>query len=303
VAVAAGFKKPYANYPDTGTVAQSLKPFPQYSGVGSTWAPLGNSWYDAFQAKATKRFSSGLTFIVSYAFSKNMDSTSGAGNIYDRKSFKSLTGSYLPHVMTASIDYTLPAYGFVARNRIARKLLADWNIGSVLQYQSGALLGAPGSNNSLGTYLPSQGTRQFRIPGVPLFLKDPNCGCIDPTQETILNPAAWIDQPTGYWGTGTVYYNDFRGQRRPSESVSLGKSFPIRERMRVSFRAEFFNIFNRLLSFPNPSTSNPATPPTRSAGVLTGGFGFINYTQITSNSQNNSYPSPRTGQIVLRFEF
>jgi hypothetical protein len=80
--------------------------------------------------------------------------------------------------------------------------------------------------------------------------------------------------------------------------------FPVfSERLRISFRAEFFNIFNRLESFPNPSTSNPATPPTRSNGVLTGGFGFINYTQITSNSQNNAYPSPRTGQVVVRFEF
>jgi hypothetical protein len=37
--------------------------------------------------------------------------------------------------------------------------------------------------------------------------------------------------------------------------------------------------------------------------VLTSGFGFINYTQITSNSQNNTFPAPRSGQVVLRFEF
>jgi hypothetical protein len=229
----------------------------------------------------------------------------GAGGIVQilRERFKSLNGSSQPHLLTMSINYRLPAYGFVASNKVARAFLADWNLGSVLQYASGNLLGAPGSNNSLGTYLPSQGTRQFRNPGVPLFLKDPNCGCIDPTQETILNPAAWTDQATGVWGTGTVYYNDFRGQRRPAESLSLSKAFALRERMKVSFRAEFFNIFNRMESFPNPGTSNPATPPTRSNGVLTGGFGFINFTQFTSNSGNNVYPSPRTGQMVLRFEF
>jgi hypothetical protein len=32
--VASGFKKPYANFPDSGSVLQSLRPFPQYSGVG-----------------------------------------------------------------------------------------------------------------------------------------------------------------------------------------------------------------------------------------------------------------------------
>jgi hypothetical protein len=198
----------------------------------------------------------------------------------------------------------VPAHGFIARSRLARALLADWTIGSLLQYASGQLLAAPPSNNSLGSFLPGQSTRQFRVPNQPLFLKDPNCGCIDPTQETILNPAAWVDQPTGVFGTASTYYNDFRGQRRPTESASIGKAFPLfHERARLSLRAEFFNIFNRLESFPNPSTSNPATPPTRSNGVLTGGFGFINYTQITSNSQNNAYPSPRTGQVVVRFEF
>ena len=30
-AVNAGYKKPYANFPDSGTVVQSLRPFPQYN--------------------------------------------------------------------------------------------------------------------------------------------------------------------------------------------------------------------------------------------------------------------------------
>ena len=303
VAVARGFTKPYPNFPNTGTVLQSLRPFPQYSGIGSMWAPLGKTWYDALQAKATQRFSHGLVFTVAYAYSKNLDNWEGSGNIFDRSSFKGLASSSLPHVLTTSVDYQIPSHGFTARNRLTQTLFAGWTIGALLQYSSGQLLAAPGSNNSLGTYLPGQGTRQYRIPGAPLYLKDPNCNCIDPTQETILNPAAWADQPTGVWGTAATYYNDFRGQRRPAESMSLGKVFPIHERARISFRAEFFNIFNRLESFPNPSTSNPVTPPTRSNGILTGGFGFINYTQITSNSQNNAYPSPRTGQVVLRFEF
>jgi hypothetical protein len=136
-----------------------------------------------------------------------------------------------------------------------------------------------------------------------LYLKNPNCGCFDPTKETILNPAAWSDQAPGVWGTGAVYYNDFRGQRRPSESMSIGKMFPIHERVRISFRAEFFNIFNRNESLPAPSTSAPGTAPTSSNGLLTGGFGFVNYTAITTNNQNNTFPTPRTGQLVLRVQF
>ena len=40
--------------------------------------------------------------------------------------------------------------------------------------------------------------------------------------------------------------------------------------------------------------------PTRSNGVLTGGFGFLNYNGIVSNSVNSSLPTPRTGQLVTR---
>jgi Carboxypeptidase regulatory-like domain/TonB dependent receptor-like, beta-barrel len=303
LAVAAGFTKPYANFPDTGTVIQSLRPFPQYNGIGSLWAPLGASWYNALQTKLTKRSSHGLTMTAAYAFSKTLDSFSGAGDIFNRSTFKSLSPNDRPHLLSFSIDYTVPAYGFIRKNRVARTLLAGWTIGSISQYASGPLLGAPGSNNSLGTYLPGQGTRQFRVPGVSLYLKDLNCGCIDPTQETVLNPAAWVDQPAGVYGTGSAYYSDFRGQRRPVESMSLGKRFPIRERMSFSIRAEFFNPFNRMEVVSDPSTGSPSNPPTRSNGVLTGGFGYMNYTAISSNAVGGTLPAPRTGQIVARFEF
>ena len=304
LAVARGFKKPYANFPDTGTVIQSLRPYPQYNGIGSQWAPLGKTWYDALQIKVTKRYSHGLDLTGSYAYSKNLTNSDGSGNIFDRSTFKGLSSQDLPHILTVSIDYRLPASGFMGRNRVAKLALSGWTVGAVLQYTSGQLLQAPGSNNNLGAYLPGQGTRQFRVNGVPLYLKDLNCGCYDPTVETVLNPAAWTDQPAGVFGNFANYYGDFRAQRRPNESMSFGKRFPVwKERVALSVRVEFFNVFNRPVSLPNPVTSNPATAPTRQNGVLTGGFGYIAFNQIASNNQNNVYPAPRTGQMVVRFDF
>jgi hypothetical protein len=303
VAVARGFTKPYANYPSSGTVVQSLKPYPQYSSIGATWAPLGNTWYDALQVKATKRLSHGLDATLAYAFSKTLNSYGGSGDLAKRWTFKSVDSGNRPHLLTISINYATPGYGFAKNNRYAKALLAGWTIGSVLQYQSGPLLSAPGSTNSLGTYLPGISTRQFRVPDVPLYLKDIN-GPLDPTQEIVLNPAAWSDQTSGVWGTGTVYYNDFRGKRRPVESMSVGKRIAIRgERMFLSFRAEFFNIFNRMEVVSDPSTGSPSNPPTRSNGLLTGGYGYMNYTAVSSNSVGGTLPAPRTGQVVARFEF
>ena len=69
-----------------------------------------------------------------------------------------------------------------------------------------------------------------------------------------------MDQAAGVFGTGTVYYSDFRGQRRPVESMSLGKRFPIRERMALSIRAEFFNPFNRDGSGVGSQHGQPVEP-------------------------------------------
>ena len=59
---------------------------------------------------------------------------------------------------------------------------------------------------------------------------------------------------TGTFGAQQTYYGDFRGQRRPAESMSFGKRFTFGENSRKSLtvRAEFFNVFNRMVSLPDP---------------------------------------------------
>jgi hypothetical protein len=302
-AIAAGFTLPYPGFPTTGTVLQSLKPFPQYSSVSAFQAPLGDSWYDAGTLKVTKRLSRGLIASFNYAFSKTEDSTTNAGSIYNRASFKGLASTDLPNVISLSVDYTIPMMGFIKSNRILNGFLGSWRVGSIDTWQSGPLLSAPGSSNSIGSYESTGYTEQVRVPGVPLYLVNINCGCIDPTKDQILNPAAWQNQAAGVPGSNIKYYNDLRGQRRPVTSASLGKVFPIKERVNFSIRAEFFNIFNQDLSLGNPSTSNPSNPLTYQNGLITGGFGTMSYTGITSNSVNSTLPTPRTGQLVARFEF
>src|SRR5262249_39589066 len=148
-AIARGFTKPYANFPDSGTVIQTLKPYPQYNGIGATWAPLGNTWYDALQVKVTKRYGHGLDSTVSYAYSKNLTNIGSAtGNVFDQGTFKGLSPDDRPHILTISLRYELPAYGFIRNHRAARLALAGWTIGAGMQYQSGVLLASPGSNNS-----------------------------------------------------------------------------------------------------------------------------------------------------------
>ena len=187
----------------------------------------------------------------------------------------------------------------------------------MLRYQSGQVIRVPASNNSFFSQLartdnPASwgGGSTFwnRVPGEPLLLFDPNCKCFDPTTQLVLNPKAWTDAPAGTFGTAAPYYTDYRWQRQPAESVSLGRTFRLPKESRVSFdiRAELFNVFNRLFlsnpagvsvgGFPPPGP-NPAAPTVRNAlGALSSGYGFV-------NTFNGAGTQPRTGQMVARFSF
>src|SRR5258708_1709251 len=60
-ASARGFNKvPYAGFSTNNTVAQSLRPFPQFGVIPTNGAPLGKTWYDSLQVKVNKRLSGGL---------------------------------------------------------------------------------------------------------------------------------------------------------------------------------------------------------------------------------------------------
>ena len=67
-------KLPYSNFPLTATVAQSLRPFPQFTvAPQALWAPLGDTWYNSLQVKVTKRFSHGLDFAYNFTWAQELN--------------------------------------------------------------------------------------------------------------------------------------------------------------------------------------------------------------------------------------
>jgi len=75
-AVVPGFGLPFSNF--QGTIAQALKPFPQYSGVTYYSGDLGNSTYNSLQLTFEHRFAKGFTSQLGYTFSKELDNSIGA---------------------------------------------------------------------------------------------------------------------------------------------------------------------------------------------------------------------------------
>ena len=111
----------------------------------------------------------------------------------------------------------------------------------------------------------------------------------------MLNPAAWSQPGTGEFGVSNSFYNDYRYARTPSEQLSLGRWFGIREKVIFQIRAEFFNVLNRNL-LSEPSSSNSQQTQSRTAqGRATGGFGYITpgQTTITSSSRGQATPSAK----------
>jgi len=305
--VARGFDKrlPYASFLTSNTVGQSLRPFPQFGTINYLWAPLGRTWYDSLQTKATKRFSHGLDFSAVFTYQKelvlgadNQDgNTIAVNDVFNRGINKYLSSFSKPVSFVFAGSYRVPKLN---TNKWASMAIRDWQLSAVLQYGSGLPLRVPNSNNALASQL-FRGTFYNRVPGQPLFLQDPNCHCFDPNTTPILNPAAWTDAAPGTFASSTAYYNDYRQARRYSESMGLSRLFQIREGMTFSIRGEFANIFNR--TFLNtPDSTNPAAVITRAGGdnsnpnaQLISGFGRINTGTVFSPA--------RSGTIVARFTF
>jgi len=313
IAASRGFGLPYAGFPATASVAQSLRPFPQFSGITNMhWAPNGDTWYNALQAKLTKRLSHGLDFQSSFTWSKAFSmgteadistlsvATVATNDVFNRPQNRYISGLDQPFLFVFAGNYTTPT---TPGNKVLSWIARDWQIGAVLRYASGLPILSPLASNGLSSLLfratgptgGSGGTFMNRVPGVPLYTVDLNCHCFDPNKTFVLNPAAWTNPAPGQWGTAAGYYSDYRYQRRPAESMSLGRMFRIKERATLQIRAEFTNIFNR--TQPNNPTSNNAlaTQTKNPAGQTTAGFGYVNVTTVAS--------APRSGQLVARFQF
>jgi hypothetical protein len=312
--IARGFKAPYTGFPLSATLAQSLRPFPQFSSIAALWAPLGRTWYDSLQVKANKRFSHGLQVTSSFTWSKQLAMASATnpvvpGNsgpvtdVFNRQLNKYLSQYDQPFLFNIAVNYTLPKLNLKQgmAGKAASWAIRDWTFGAFLAYSSGMPIQAPYAQNNIQTTL-FRGTATApnsyanRVPGQPLFLKDLNCNCFDPNKEFVLNPSAWSDPAPGQFGTSAAYYSDYRYARHPQENLAVGRTFRIKERASFNLRIEFTNVLNRSV-IPNPTATNALAPQLLTNGKPTSGFGFIN-TAVAPTT-----PANRQGQIVGRFVF
>jgi hypothetical protein len=338
-AAAAGITPPWPGFAaalgDSATVAQALRPFPQYGSMDHPLNPIGSNSYNGLQTSLQKRFSQGLTFLLSYTFSKtigDVDSNSGpsagaenaifAGsffqNYYDANAERAVTSSDIPHVVSLSYTYELP-FGpgkpFLHQGGVVGKVVGGWSVSGIHQYQSGRPIHieVDYTSGSTNPYLAAGDGFSFRpniVPGQPF--KNPAYGrsCSGPIQTTAgrnpcqfyINPAAFSAPPPGTFGNAPNLISALRMPAYINEDLSLSKRTIIFENLDLQFQANFFNALNRTIFSSNGNANTfilnvpPAAPPDLSSASLQNSNSIFG---IMTNQQN----APRIVQFGMKVEF
>jgi hypothetical protein len=304
-------------YGITEEVEQALRPYPQvgYINEDSYLQNVGQSSYDALEAKLERRFHNGLNLLVSYTFSKTitdadsiqpyystLQSQGGTQNPYNLRAEKAVSNQDVPNNFVASYIYELPVgrgkHFLAGTSRPVNAIIGGWRISGVNRYLSGQPVSFFGANGIPGF---DNGIRPNRVPGQavrrqgafnPLLFNNSGTTGYDPTSGACT---------TGYWNCGFVtdpnpnpgvnvpyvFGNmprnspDIRSFPFYDEDMSLAKTFAITERVKAEFRGEFFNVFNRHI-FNKPDS-----------GVQDTNFGQV----------GSTLNGPRNGQFVLRINF
>ncbi len=290
--VAAGFTKPYPSF--TGSLAQSLRPYPQYLNIIHTYLGTGGTRYDSLQVKVEKRYSS-VNLLAAYTWEKNLSingayTQTGNGSApqdqYNSKPEKFISIQDYPHTLNLVYTWDLP-FGkgrryLSGRNGLVNSVVGGWTIAGIQQYRSGnpLLLNAP--VNTLGTgvlftpTLRAITTGQDLSSGIDRTDLDPN----NPARR-YFNRAAFAIPGAYQFGTASPYLNSFRNPPLFTEALSLVKHVKIWERSDIEYRADISNLLNRT-----------------SFGGINVNLGDVNFGRATGPMQG-----PRIIQMALRLNF
>lgn len=269
------------------TNAQLLKPFPRFTNVTFFRNNIGNSNYNALQAKVEKRFSHGLTLLFAYTRSKLIDD---ASSVFDSSIFTGPVANYpvadgfnrrldrdvsagdIPNATVISGTYDLP-FGpghALHPEGIVGKFTNGWQISAIGSIQSGIPLAVTQTTNF--NAFAGFGTQR------PNCVGDTSLPADQRTTAKFFNTDAFKIAPQ--FSLGTCSRNPVRGPAYRDLDMALVKRTAITERLNVDFRAEVFNLTN--------------TPPFNAPNVVDGSSAFGSIT---------SAMDPRVFQLALKFNF
>jgi hypothetical protein len=240
---------------------QLLRPYPRFTTVAFYRNNVGHSTYHSLQTRLERRFSGGLSLTGAYTFSKLIDDAGAvfdaailtgpaasfqAADSHNRRLEKDESTGSIPHVFAGSFVWEIPA-GDGRRWGLRgwqNALLGGWQLAGMLRLQSGSPLALTQATNF----------NAFAGFGIqrPNRIADPELPSSERGTARWFNTAAFSQAPQ--FTIGNASRNPVVGPAYRTLDVMLGKTFPIREAVRLEFRAEAFNVTNTP-SFMAPNTS------------------------------------------------
>jgi hypothetical protein len=165
-------------------------------------------------------------------------------------------------------------------NLATEALFGGWELSGITQFQSGFPFSVLMSDDRNGDGIAD---RPDLVGAVTIQSRNPNCYIVDSRNPACgASSTAFTDLPTGALRFGSAGRNILIGPGLNNWDTGIGKNIRFRERFKVQFRTEFFNLFNHA-SFMQPARMVNVTAP-RFGSITSGG-------------------RPRELQFGLRLEF
>jgi hypothetical protein len=256
-----------------------LTPYPQYTGVTQIRGSVGDSVYHGLTLRAERPFAHGLLFQVSFTAAKLIDDVNerflGGANYVDPYNL-SLSRAISPWDVSQRVVgnyvYALPfGHGqkYLSKG-IGAWILGNWQTTGIIQMQTGTPIAITASCNFAGAQ--GYGCQANRL----------SSGALSTGQSMAewFNTAAFVNPAAYTFGTDSRTEPSLRNPGTFNWDTAMSRWQPIRERIRLQFRADLYNILN------HPNLGAPT------ASVTSSTFG-----EILTKSGN------RTITMSLRLEF
>jgi hypothetical protein len=274
-------------------------------GIGGSVLATRNAGYahfNALQIQFQRQMSHGLQALVSYNLAKSSDLGSDDSNAFAAASVSqvvlpSLTPSDfdIRNSFAGAVSYQVPA---PAWGRVGNAIFSGWAVDSLVRVSSGPPINIMmrGVSPVFGSYR----TQAQIVPGQPFWIPDSS-----QPSGTALNPAAFTPPPVG--AVGDLPRNGLRSPYSINQTdLAVRRRFNLTERVSLSVRAEYFNVFNHPM-FGAPGASEPDS--------FSSPFGKIGPGSTTNDRLGNSLATlvgqsslytlggPRSAQFTIKLQF
>ena len=273
---------------------QLLLPYPEYTSVSYAGQDVGDSTYESLQVKAEKRFSGGNSILVAYTHAKLLSNTDtvtswleagGSGGIQNwnnLRSEKSLSSFDVPDRLVVSYVMDIPVgkgRKFLTNaNRLEDLAIGGWGVEGVTTIQEGFPLHFTTNSSNLNA-AGAGSQRPNVVNGCDVNMS----GSSTQKLGEYFNTSCFVQPAAFTFGSEPRTDPTLRSPGETNWDFSAFKNFSLTPegKAHLQFRAEFFNIFNRVqFGYPGQALGSS------SFGVIT-----------------TQYNSPRLVQFALKLAF